>query len=39
MELVWLNETANAQPLLPLKEFHSWVSPEDAVTLRCLVFS
>ena len=36
MELVWQNETANTQPL---KEFHSWISPEDAITLRCLVFS
>lgn len=39
MELVWQNETANTQPLLPLKEFHSWISAEDAATLQCLVFS
>lgn len=28
MELLWQNETANAQPL---NEFHSWISPEDAI--------
>lgn len=39
MELVWQNETANAQLLLSLKKFHSWISPEDDVTLQCLVFS
>lgn len=28
MELFWQNETATAQLLLPLKKFHSWISPE-----------